>query len=168
MALINSNNAYIKLEKDGSFSVYKDKETRDIQKAATDYSTILADYETLKEKAYDKMLSALKKNGITKDLYTEERREEFMQKVEENAACKKAFSNYHKLLSECHNYKNDVLSYKGAQHSYPEMKKKHKDVEASVPNIVCKGGASLLIAESVDEAYEKAKSSRIFGDTTDA
>jgi uncharacterized membrane protein len=47
MALLNSNNRYIKLEKDGNYKIYASEEARKRIKESTPGETILAKYREL-------------------------------------------------------------------------------------------------------------------------
>jgi hypothetical protein len=141
MALVNSENLYIKLEVDGSFEIYSSEEARLKIKQSTTGETILAKY---------------------RELITElEQQSDFMYYdpkgfVAQYALLQKEYQRY------CYNFTNHIVGQE-----YPIMTEIYPDVTESIPEII-EAGQTLLDGNSLEELYVNAKQVKRFGETTDA
>ncbi len=141
MALINSENLYIKLEAEGGFEIYSSEAARLKIKQSTKGEVILAKY---------------------RELITElEQQEEFRYYdpkgfVAQYDPLQKEYQRY------CYNFTQHIVGQE-----YPIMAAIYSDVADSIPEIV-EAGRTLLTGNSLEEIYLNAKQVKRFGETTDA
>jgi hypothetical protein len=143
MALINSSNRYIKLDKDGYYEVYSSEEARKKVKESTSGEVILSKYREL--------LAELEQPA----------QDEFRYYDPEGFA-----AIYDPLDLEYHRYWYNFDNYIIGQ-EYPIMAQIYPDVADSIPEII-EAGCIPQTNNDAEEAYIKAKQIKRFGETLDA
>lgn len=142
MALINSNGKYIKLEADGNYVVYASEDARNRTKNSVSSDVVLAKYREL-----------------LIDLASQE---EFRCYAPDQYD-----AIYKPLIDEYTRYEKDLLSHT-IGNQYPIMAEIYPNVSDSIHEIIEAGCIIRDASESVDQAYERAKRIKRFGETTDA
>lgn len=139
MALLTTNNCYIKLNIDGNYSIYKTKADRSAELKKTNSEAIIKKYEQLLNEATP----------------TEER----------GYYVPNAYDNYNKINEEFHRYLYN-LSINNVTDTYPIMHEYYKTVEKTIPEIVATGKLPFK-ANTLEELYNKIKQYKVFGETED-
>lgn len=141
MALKNAQNLYIKLYTNGDALFYKTSQARQQIKDATNWETILIKYEE-----------------IIEALESDEERDYY-----DSEALKQEKIAWH---NEFRTYYYDTL-HSIKDHHYPLMAQYFPDIEDTIPDIESKINIPLLASDTLEEAYNKAKELKIFGETED-
>lgn len=133
------NGHYIKLELDGTFKIYKNQKERTQEKKATPFERICLKYTA-------------KINSLTRDLERHYYDPTFAKTI---AAWRSEFEKYLRMHSQGLKSKD-----------FPLMKQLVKDIEKSLPEIICVGqiGASGNI---LSEVYAEAKNKLWFSEVED-
>lgn len=164
MALLNKNNEYIKLEKDGSIVFYSSEDYR-LKEKVISSEQVLNKYKELHNSLYQTMYDLAVLHGVTEQDYEDE--EVYKQKQIDYPDFGKACDDYWSLYHEENNYSNDLYRENGPQQDYPIIEEYFPNVKDSIPVITFKGGITNLASDTVDESYEKAKENKYFGETRD-
>ena len=143
MALINKNNNYIKVIKDGYFYIYVSEEARLREKNATSSSIIISEYEA--------RIKALA-DDVERQYYDEE-----------------AWGReYDALVSEFARYQYDLDCYRySPDNTYPIMAETYPTIADSIPEII-QSGSVMIESPTTAEEYEIVKERELFGYTEDA
>lgn len=146
MALLNSDNKYIRVLEDGSYFVYPSVSAREREKNATSSSLIIEEYKS--------RLKSLEDDLERRDYDTDNWNAEWSSLNEE----------YLKYLYNLEFFKYD------AESSYLIMAQVYPDVRDSIPEIIESG--QIMVSpntsiESVDDRYEFFKEKEFFGMTED-
>lgn len=144
MALINNLGQYIKLDKDGAFEIYVNKQARDQLKFSTPASVILQRYQE-----------------IITELRSEAHAEERYYNPIEYWAKVQAWENeyYH------YSYQIEQGTY-DVDGEYPLISQYYPDVKRSIPQIVARGFLGPQ-TNSASESYNSAKKYKNWGNTVD-
>lgn len=160
MALINDISNYIKVYADGRYEVYASQESRETLKEHTDSSKIIKKYNELMKRCESKFNAYLEKNGITitklnaKKIFEEH---PTLAKLNDECSC---------ICNELSCYEYDLHVANGPHHEFPIIEKYFDDVKDTIPTIIEKGKVSIE-SKTIDEAYDKLKKLKRFGDTID-
>lgn len=141
MALINENDNYIKVIKDGWYYIYASEEEREKEKNAVRSSVVLQWYA-------NKIAELIA--DTERQYYDEENWNREFQAVD----------------SERRLYEYNLANYITTG-SYPVIAKVYPDVEDSIPEII-QMGSLMVESETAEEEYELVKEREYFGETEDA
>lgn len=143
MALINSNNQYIKLGAEGAFEIYATEADRIRVKTATPAEIILQKYveiiSDLQSSKYDEM------------------------RYYDRVTWGRLFDSW---IQEAQRYDTNLRQHLTTE-EYPLMAEYYSDVADSIPNIIMSGSMGPCL-ETVEEVYQEAKHYKTWGETTDA
>ncbi|MBO4393400.1 MAG: hypothetical protein J5800_03565 [Spirochaetales bacterium] len=141
MALINSQDRYIRLLPDGSYLIYASKADRDKEKAAPKADFIVAFYDS-----------------TIKSLLVDEERQYYDTEAWDD--------EYSSWCNERLNYLFDLQNY-NTGNQYPLVESLVAGVSDSIPNII-ESGNVIVGTETAAMMYALAKSKGYFGETEDA
>lgn len=137
MALIRTNNAYIRIKLDGTYYIYENKKARNLEKKVIKPSEII--------KKYDDVLKQLESEEGLYYLGTSEKWKDWLEEFYEYKQC---------------------LLHKNYTKTFPLMKEYYKDVDKSIPKIISSGKISVK-GNTIEEVYNYVKEHKIFGETED-